>query len=379
MISRRKSAFMVVASVLVTALLASGLTFFVVSTRGPVGKVLGVVRLLDKSFYKPVDSDALFEGAARGVVASLGDPYSVYMDKREWEEFQIRASGEYSGTGIIIGVQDGQVVLAKPMRGTPAEAAGLKAKDVILRVDGESINSSDKAALLIRGPEGTSVTLTILRGNQAFDVTITRAQITVPAVDYSMLDENIGHLALMSFNEHSATETTAALQDLRKQGAEAIILDLRYNGGGYLEQCLMIAELLVPKGPVVTLRYKSEPDKTFSTTGTGLDLPLFVLVNAGSASASEILAGAIQDRGAGVLVGQTTFGKGLVQGAFFLKDGSVVKVTTAEYLTPGGRQINGKGLDPDVTVEGDKEQLEKAWDLARAAVSGGLEQKGAGL
>lgn len=379
MISRRKAVYMVIASVLVSALLAGGLTFFVVSTRGPVGKVLGIARLLDNSFYKPVDQDALLEGAARGVVAALEDPYSVYMDAREWQEFQIRASGEYSGIGIIIGVKDGKVMLVQPMKGTPAEAAGLKAEDVILRVDGESIHSSDKAAFLIRGPEGTSVTLTILRGNQAFDVTITRAQITVPAVDYSMLDDNTGHLMLMSFNEHAATETTAALQALKNQGAQAVILDLRYNGGGYLEQCLMVAELLVPKGPVVTLRYKSEPDRTFSTTGTGLDLPLFVLVNAGSASASEILAGAIQDRGAGILIGQTTFGKGLVQGAFFLRDGSVVKVTTAEYLTPSGKQINGKGLDPDVAVEGDNEQLEKAWELARTAVSAGREQKGAGL
>ncbi len=368
MISRRKCTVLVIASVLITALITGVFTLFAVYTHSPIGKIFGIVRLLDSSFYKPVDKDVLFEGAVRGVAEALGDPYSLYMNEQEWREFQISTSGEYSGVGIVIGVRDDKVILAQPMKGTPAEDAGLKAEDVILRVDGESINSSDKAALLIRGPEGTSVTLTVLRGQDIFDVTLVRAQISVPAVEHEMLEGDVGLLTLMSFNEHSAAETASALAALKRAGAKAIILDLRYNGGGYLEQCLAVAELFVPKGPVVTLRYKSQPDKAFAATGPGLDLPLFVLVNGGTASASEILAGAIKDRGVGTLIGQTTFGKGLVQGAFFLKDGSVVKVTTAEYLTPGGHHINGVGLVPDEIVDGDEQQLNLALTLARKGV-----------
>ncbi len=160
------------------------------------------------------------------------------------------------------------------------------------------------------------------------------------------------------------------MEDLKAQGAKAIILDLRYNGGGYVQQCLNIAEMFVPSGPIVTLNYKNAPAETYSSHGTGLGLPLIVLVNGGSASASEILAGAIQDSGAGVLVGERTFGKGLVQGAFPLRDGSVVKLTTAEYLTPSGRSINGNGLEPDVVVEGDEAQLETALEMAAQAMSG---------
>lgn len=368
MMSKRRAAVLCVASaVLASALTLVGLAYYVYS--GPLGRIYSIVNLLDQSYYKPIDRVKALEGASRGVVGSLGDPYSGFMNKPEWENFNVRTSGEYSGIGITIDVQGNKVRIAQPMRGTPAGDAGLQADDVILKVDGQIIYSSDEAASLIRGPAGTKVTLTIMRETTTLDVTLTRREITIPATSYSMKETGIGYVELYSFNEHSAAETSKAVRDLKEQGAEALILDLRYNGGGYVEQCRLIAEQLVPKGVLTTLKYRSRPDDVYETKGDGLGMPLFVLVNRGSASASEILAGAIQDRKAGVLIGNTTFGKGLVQGAFFLKDGSVVKLTTAEYLTPNGRSINGAGLEPDVKVDGDEAQLAKALELARAAIA----------
>ncbi len=356
-------------SVLAASLITGGVTVYVMYKTGPLAKIYSIVNLLDEVFYKPVDRPALLEGASRGVVSVLDDPYSTYMSVKEWEEFRIRTSGEYSGIGITIDLKGDRVKVARPMRGTPAERAGIVEGDIILRVDGIAVESSDHAAQLIRGPADTDVVITILRGQDSFDVTVTRKPILVPAVDRQMLEGDVGLIQLLSFNEHSFSETSAALSDLKAQGAKAIILDLRYNGGGYVDECLAIAELFIPKGRVVSQRFKSAPEKVSFASGEGLDLPLITLVNGGTASASEILAGAIQDRGVGPLVGTTTFGKGLVQGAYHLADGSVVKVTVSEYLTPDGRAINGEGLEPDVVVEGDDEQMDKALELAVAAFS----------
>jgi len=370
-IPRSKAIRLCVASALVAALLTAGLGGYAIFRFGPMGKIYGIVNLVDKTFYKDVDKSKLFEAAARGTVAGLGDPYSVYMTKREWEDFLIRTQGTYSGVGITIGVKDQRVVIISPMKGTPAEKAGIKAGDVILRVDGTPISTSDEAASLIRGPAGTKVTLTIYREGKTFDVTLERQEITVPAVEYSMPEKGIGYISLTSFNEHSYEETSRALQNLKSQGAKAIILDLRYNGGGLLQQCIAISNLFVPKGTVVTYRGKSVPEKSEQSVGPGLGLPLFVLVNEGTASASEILAGAIQDSKVGTLIGVTTFGKGLIQTSYELKDGSVVKVTIAEYYTPAGRAIDGKGLTPDVVVTGDDAQMARALEMARAQVDRG--------
>jgi carboxyl-terminal processing protease len=369
MMPKRRAVLLCIASAVLAAVLAGGSVLYYIYT-GPLGRVYGIVNLVDQNFYKPVDRVKALEGAARGVVASVSDPYSVFMNKLEWENFNVRTSGAYSGIGITIGVKDNRIQMAQPMKGTPAEEAGLLANDVIVKVDGKLIYTSDEAASLIRGPAGTKVILTIMRGTASFDVTLTRREIIIPASTHSMMEKNVGYIELVSFNEHSAAETSKAVQDLKNQGAKVIILDLRYNGGGYVEQCRLIAEMFVPKGVLTTLKYKSQPDELYQTKGNGLGLPLFVLVNKGTASASEILAGAIQDRKSGTLIGDGTFGKGLVQGAFFLKDGSVVKVTTAEYLTPSGRAINGAGLEPDVKVAGDEAQLAKALELANVAISG---------
>lgn len=369
MIPRSKAIRLCIVSALAAALVAVGLGGYALTQFTPVGKVISIIRLLDQTYYQDFDHAEILEGAARGVVAALGDPYTVYMTQEEWYEFYIRTSGEYSGIGVTITEKDGGVCIVSPMKGTPAEAAGLQVNDFILKVDGKPVSSGDEAAALIRGPAGTEVVLTIYRDGDTFDVTIVREDITIPAVDYSMMDDGIGYIELITFNESSALAMTEAMLALDSQGAKAIILDLRYNGGGLLDRCIDIARLFVPEGTVVTIKGKSFEETTYVSQGPGIDKPLFVLVNGGTASASEILAGAIQDYQVGTLIGTTTFGKGLVQNSFKLKDGSVVKVTIAEYFTPSGRSINGVGIEPDIIVEGDDAQLAKAVELARAAIS----------
>lgn len=333
-----------------------------------MGKIWGIVEILDRTFYKPVDRALVFEGAARGAVSSLDDPHSAYLNAAEWQEYLIRTSGEYTGVGITINASEDVVRIVETMKDSPAEAAGLKPGDIILRVDGDPVKDSEDASARIRGPADTSVNLVVLRGNETFERTIIRKHIMIPAVSWSMLDDQVGLIQLMSFNEHSFVETRDALDSLRSQGAKAMVLDLRYNGGGFVDQCLAISDLFIPKGRVVSLRYKDKPEQVSLSKGEGLGMPLVVLVNGATASAAEILAGAIQDREVGILVGSKTFGKGVVQSIFYLPDKSVVKATTAEYLTPNGRAIHGQGLTPDIEVQGDTEQMAKALELAMASL-----------
>lgn len=380
MIPRSKAIRLCIVSALAAALVAVGLGGYALTQFTPVGKVISIIRLLDQTYYQDFDHAEILEGAARGVVAALGDPYTVYMTQEEWYEFYIRTSGEYSGIGVTITEKDGGVCIVSPMKGTPAEAAGLQVNDFILKVDGKPVSSGDEAAALIRGPAGTEVVLTIYRDGDTFDVTIVREDITIPAVDYSMMDDGIGYIELITFNERSALAMTEAMLALDSQGAKAIILDLRYNGGGLLDRCIDIARLFVPEGTVVTIKGKSFEETTYVSQGPGIDKPLFVLVNGGTASASEILAGAIQDYQVGTLIGTTTFGKGLVQSLYPLRDGSALTVTEQGYLTSGGKDINGVGIEPDIVVEvtpeeeeaiylGEAEfdpQLEKALEVLRS-------------
>ena len=366
--SNRRTLRLCIITAIVSILVTVGLCSYFVVRYTPIAKVYEVLRVLDQAYYKEFDKTSLMEGAPRGVVSALGDPYTTYMTKQEWTEFYITTSGEYSGVGITIGVKDGKVTIVAPMKGTPADRAGIKANDVILSVDGKDISTSDEAASLIRGPAGTEVSVTIYRDGEILEFLLVRENIVIPAVNYEMKDETIGYIELITFSENAAVETSDALKELKAQGAQAIVLDLRYNGGGLLDKCIDIANLFVPKGTVVTISGRKFEKTSFNSSGKGLGMPLVVLVNEGTASASEILAGAIQDHEVGTLVGKTTFGKGLVQNSYELRDGSYVKVTIAEYLTPKGRSIHGIGLEPDVMVEGDEEQLAKALELAKAEI-----------
>lgn len=349
----RKWRLSLLAAVLVAALVVP------VPSRAASGllQTLETIVNLVQAYYKdPVDRDRLLRGAIRGALEELGDPYTAYLDPKEYEEFVGSIEGEFTGIGIFVD-QDGKyITVVAPIKGTPADQAGLQAGDRILEVDGTSLVGEplEKAVRLIRGPAGTQVRLKVERPSdgRVFEVTLTRAVVQVPVLESELLPGQIGYIKLYSFSSDAPDRFGRAWAELKQQGARALVLDLRDNPGGYLDAAVRLAGYFVPPGqPVVqTLRRGGVKDQEVAR-GTPIGVPLVVLVNKGSASAAEILAGAIQDYGVGKLVGTTTFGKGTVQELLPLEAGGVLKVTIAEYRTPKGRAVHQQGLTPDVVVE----------------------------
>lgn len=316
-------------------------------------------RLLLSNYVDPVDGHTLIEGALKGMAEAVGDPYTYYMDPQEFEEFDISLAGEYVGVGMVVEQIDDYVTVVSPMRGSPAERAGIRPRDRIVGVDGKSVVKvpSDVVAGLIRGKEGTQVTLTIARGpiesETRFDVTLTREKIILESAYGAMLypDEGIGYLQITEFSRKTPEQFRAVLDTLRAQGLKALVLDLRNNGGGYLDECVTIANTFLTQGAILHRVGRDGRRNTVNASGgPPLGVPLVVLVNEGTASAAEILAGAIKDHKVGTLVGVTTFGKGTVQTPYDLGGGSVLRLTTERWLTPNGDQITGKGITPDEVV-----------------------------
>ncbi|OGS70084.1 MAG: hypothetical protein A2Y96_00050 [Firmicutes bacterium RBG_13_65_8] len=324
-------------------------------------QVLGRIQQDFVDEAKAQDADTLLRGATAGLVQALEDPYSEYMDPDEFQRFLTGSvSGNYTGVGIEITSEGGFVTVIAPIKDTPAYRSGILPMDKILAVDGTSVVgwTVQEAAELIRGPSATPVTLTIRREGlaQPFDVSMVREQIRLQTVEFKMLEPGIGYLHLTAFREDTASGARAALERLRESGMRVLIFDLRNNPGGLLDQSVEVAGLLVAEGVVVTTKYRDGREQVHRAPGPGLGLPIIALVNGSSASAAEIVAGAVQDRGAGILVGTRTFGKALVQNLFDLPDGGGLKLTTARYLTPNGRDINRNedgtgGIVPDVAVE----------------------------
>ena len=329
---------------------------------------------------QPVDDEELMRGAIKGMLESLGDEHTSYLDPEMYQQSEAHLRGEqYEGIGAWVDISGDFLTIISPMPGSPAEKAGLKPDDEVIAVDGKDMTGVDGELVRQRiiGPEGTQVTLTIHRPGveEPFDVVVERANITVPSVDYRILeDTNIGYVRLYTFGEGTTNDLHAALKDLMAQKPDGLILDLRYNGGGYLETAIDVASEFISDGVIMYEEYGDGSLKTFKSRGGGLatDLPMVVLVNEGSASASEIVAGALQDRQRGELVGVTTFGKGSVQTYTpLVNDEGAVRITIARWLTPEKRQINDQGLQPDVVVElseedfaaGHDTQLEKAIEV----------------
>lgn len=365
MVDRRKAL-----AILVIALVLSNAITYTVATQR-VGqrlsindarfeKFLNVLELVQNRYVEKVDEQKIIDGATAGLVKAIGDPYSAFLDPREWKELMIRASGNYAGIGIYIGVKDKYITVIAPIKGTPAEKAGFKPGDIILKVDGNDIVDmpSDKVADMIRGPEGTKVKLTVVREGSTvpFDVEVTRAKINVPAAEWHMVQPDIGYIQIREFNNQATKQTAQAVQELKSKGAKAFIVDLRGNPGGLVDEAVGVCDVLLGKGPVVHIVDRNGKKETLSARGEGLGMPLAVLIDGGSASASEIVAGAVQDRKAGVLIGQKSFGKGSVQHLITLKDGSGLKLTTQKYYTPSGRSIHGMGIEPDIKVAADSQK-----------------------
>lgn len=314
--------------------------------------------LHDQYVDQPLDEEALMRGAISGMLESLGDEHTSYMDPNQFQQANIPLEGEYEGIGAWVDPDAEFLTIVSPMPGSPAEAAGLVPGDKIIAVDGEDMTGIDGNLVIRRvlGPAGSDVVLTILREESAepFDVTITRAKITIPSVDSRMLDNNIAYLQLITFGDTTTHDLREALTELLAQNPDGLILDLRNNGGGYLTTAIEVASEFVPDGVVMFEQFGDGTREEFFSNGRGIatEIPLVVLVNEGTASASEIVAGAIQDYGRGALVGVTTFGKGSVQQWIPLNnEEGAVRVTVARWLTPNERQIHEIGLEPDYVVE----------------------------
>lgn len=317
--------------------------------------------LLGEHFYGEMpDETARVYGAVRGLVASLNDPYTFFMEPPDAEVDAGNLAGAFGGIGAEISrTEEGYFIISRVYRDNPAAEAGLQADDIILAVDGVELDISvaemNEAISRIRGPIGEPVVLTILRGDVRFDSEITRAEVLIPSVIWEPLEDDprVGYILVTRFTERSPEEIRQAVDELREAGAEAYVLDLRNNGGGLVDSAIGVLGEFMDGGHVLTERRIGGEEQTFDAArnGTALEEPLVVLVNGQTASASEIVAGALQDRERAVLIGQQTFGKGSVQVIRTLSDGSALHVTTAEWFTPAHHPIEGNGLSPDIVTE----------------------------
>jgi carboxyl-terminal processing protease len=318
--------------------------------------------LLKKSFAGSAES---YE-AIRGMLASLNDPYTRFLDPKQFKEMRIDTSGELMGVGIQLSLDKAtkELVVVSPIEGTPASRAGVQSKDVIVSIDGKSTEgmNTEDAVKLIRGPEGSAVILGLRRGDELIDVPLTRARIEINAVSYKLNttrdQHKVGYIRLKQFNANAAKEMREAAKALEAQDVDGYVLDLRGNPGGLLEASIDIARQWLNEGIIVSTRTREGIRDVRRATGSAItDKPLVVLIDQGSASASEILSGSLQDNGRAQLVGQKTFGKGLVQAVRGLSDGSGLTVTIAKYLTPKGTDIHKNGIEPDIKSEMSEKQL----------------------
>lgn len=315
-------------------------------------------RTLDAEYYQEVDDDVLVEGAIQGMMASLQDPYTFYYTPDEMQKHDETTSGNYQGIGVLVQQNDdGMIEIVRVYDGGSAQAAGLQAGDCIVSVDGEAVSGVDEQAFTqgvnrIRRQAGEAVELGILRGDAQFEVSVVCAAVNVSNVDWTMLEGGIGYIAIYQFSGDDVSAFRTALQALQNAGANGLIVDLRNNPGGLLDDVVAIADELLPEGVVVYTQTRDGARTDCYSDAQYCDLPMVVLVNDMSASASEILAAAVQDYGRAAVVGTKTFGKGIVQTLVsFSEDGAGMQYTSASYYTPNGRSIHGVGVTPDIVVE----------------------------
>ena len=320
--------------------------------------------ILHKKFDGEINSEKQSQGAIEGMVASLGDPYTTYLTAKDNKELSDQLTGKLSGVGIEIGTKNDRLTVIAPIDGTPASKAGIRAGDVIVAIDGQDTSglSTDEAVKKIRGDKGTEVTLTIVRDGAApQDIKIIRDDISVPSVTTEIKPGNIGYIKIRTFGAETANEVSKAAQEFANAGVKAVVIDVRDNPGGYLDASVKISSQFMSSGVVVEERSRTEKNRVINAQGGGslTKVPVVILVNEGSASASEILAGALQDNGRAVLVGEKTYGKGSVQEIICLSNLSVgaecktdsLKVTVAHWYTPKGINISKEGIKPDVEVK----------------------------
>jgi carboxyl-terminal processing protease len=318
-------------------------------------KLKQYIEYIQQNYKDDVTYNQLIDGAFTGVIDALGDPYSVYYSTSEaGENFVESVTGEYSGVGLSLEGYNGQCRVVAPIPGTPAEKSGIKSGDIVTKIDGIDISEKtlDEAASMMRGEEGTKVTLVIDRSGTTLNFTLTRAKIKTVSVNYKVLEDSVGYIQIVSFDNDSNKEFAAALAALEKQGIKSLVIDLRNNPGGLVNTALDIANQLMPEGPIMHFMQKGKIIETYSADGeSDFDLPAALLINEGSASASEILAGALQDSKTTVLVGTTSYGKGVAQQVSDLEGGAAMKLSMYYFLTPNKNKIDHVGITPDYIVQ----------------------------
>ncbi|HNX93150.1 MAG TPA: S41 family peptidase [Syntrophomonas sp.] len=356
------------------------LAFIFVTNSSGLSSLLTVVGLLKAdSLYEP-QTDKMIEGATAGIVSSLDDPYSKYLNKSQWEELELQLNAEFGGIGVyVVELDDGRLGIVSPIKGTPAERAGLKNGDIITRINDQSAihMSQDEAVHLMRGEPGTQLDMAVLRPGEGkeYEFKIIREIINVPSVEDKVIGDGvpIGYIKLNQFHARSAQEIADSVNRLNAKDIKGIILDLRDNGGGDFEASIAIADIFLEDKEVVSVKDARGQETVHRAEAGSVKLPMVVLVNGNSASASEILAGALKDNKRAVLVGEKTYGKGLVQTVFPLRGGGALKLTTQKYFTPDGTDINKIGINPDYVVknseaEGQDLPMDRALEIIKEQI-----------
>ena len=361
---------LVVVCVAITAVITSFCTYKYLSENGGVmyaeknSSLEGLEETLqnfraafEKEYIGEIDDEAMVESAIKGYVSGLGDEYTTYYTKEEMDDLMEETEGNYVGIGIYISAykESNEIVIIKPMEGSPAEEAGLLPGDIITKVDGVEYNGDtiDEMTNKIKGPEGTKVKVEIKRNGQTQEIEVERRKILISHIDSKIIEDNIGYISISDFEGGCAQEFEENYKNLEEQGIESLIIDIRNNGGGLVDEAIAILELITDKGStlLITTDKNEAEEVTKSEKDPIINMPIVLLVNEYSASASEIMAGALKDNNKATLVGTTTYGKGVIQKVYPLTDGSGLKMTTNEYFTPNHNKINKIGIDPDEEID----------------------------
>jgi carboxyl-terminal processing protease len=369
--NKKKWISLAVASILITNTITLFGTKSYIENQSSVSKFAKLFEVrseLYKYYDGTINDSDLVEGAIKGMTGALNDPYTVFMNKKEFDEFNTQTEGNYSGVGLQVQAKDDKIIIADVFEESPAKKAGILPKDEIEKVNNTAVTGKDldKAVTLMKGKDGTEVTLTLNReGKGVFDVKLKRSKINLVTVKGEMIDKNVGYIQISMFDENTAKNLQSKLKELKGKGMKSLIIDLRGNPGGLLNECVDMVSNFLKKDKVIVStidKYKNKKEYKSKVDGDFVGLPLTVLTNSGSASASEIFSGAIRDYKIGTLVGEKTFGKGVVQTMLDTGDGTALKVTVSKYYTPNGENIHHIGIKPDVAVTYPDELRQKTYD-----------------
>ena len=364
MSKRSVSLLTFVCVLLIVAMSASTLTLLLTGSRpaapeageGPLARAEEILSIVQREYYREVDAEALETAAIDGMLAALGDPYTFYYTDEAYAAMNEETTGQYVGVGMLVGeTADGDLRVLRVFRGSPAEKAGIEAGDALLAIDGARVGGDtpmglSEASALLKGEGETPVEVEVERGGEVLSFTLERGEVSINYVEYSILEGNVGYLSIYQFTGDDVEGVKEAISAFQQAGVSALVVDVRSNPGGLLTDVVDICDMLLPEGLIVYTEDRSGAREEFYADGEYWDVPMAVLVNGDSASASEIFAAAVQDTGRGIVVGEVTYGKGVVQTLHAFPEGDGMQLTTATYYTPSGASIHGQGVTPDIEV-----------------------------